>query len=296
MPEGQAHIIDGKALAAERRSRLADRVKRIEATGRAVRLDAVLAEGVDSAASVYAESQARTCAKVGIGYTLHRVSGDAGQDDVERVIQDLNADDEVAAIMLHLPLPPGVDHAAVQACIDPTKDVEGVNPTNIGNIIYGRSSIAPCTALATLELIDATGVDLVGKRAVVVGASDHVGKPIAVLLMSREATTISCNEHTWGMADLARSADVLVSAVGKPNLITPDMVQPGAVVIDVGINRVRGDDGTVRTVGDVSERVSAIAGHLSPVPGGVGPMTVAMLLQNVVDVAAARAGVPASHP
>lgn len=290
MARGPAQIIDGRALANDRRARIAERVREIEALGRRVQLDAVLAVAGDSAARVYAESQARTCDKVGIGYTLHELDGGATQDQVLDLIDRLNADDSVSAIMVHLPLPDGVDQFTVQSRIAPEKDVEGVNPTNIGNIIYGRSSLAPCTALATLALIESTGVDLRGKRAVVVGASDHVGKPIAVLLMRGEATAISANEWTWGLEDLARSADVLVAAAGHPGLIRAEMVKPGAVVIDVGINRVADEAGGSKTVGDVAaESVSAVAGFLSPVPGGVGPMTVAMLLQNVVDVAAARA-------
>ncbi|MEM1185252.1 MAG: bifunctional 5,10-methylenetetrahydrofolate dehydrogenase/5,10-methenyltetrahydrofolate cyclohydrolase [Planctomycetota bacterium] len=281
-----ATIIDGKGLAEEHRARIAQQVREIEASGRRVRLDAVLTVGKDPAARLYAESQARTCARVGIGYELHEVRSDASAHEVLGVIDRLNASADVSAIMVHLPLPEGVDQIEVQSRIAPHKDVEGVNPTNIGNIIYGRSSLAPCTALASVALVDSTGVDLRGKRAVVIGASDHVGKPIAVLLMRRDATTVSCNEWTWGLADLARTADVLVCAVGKQNLVTADMVKPGAVVIDVGINRVSDGQGGTRTVGDVAERVASVAGFLSPVPGGVGPMTVAMLLQNVVDVAA----------
>jgi methylenetetrahydrofolate dehydrogenase (NADP+)/methenyltetrahydrofolate cyclohydrolase len=201
----------------------------------------------------------------------------------------LNTDPVVRAIMVHLPLPAGIDHYRVQSLIAPEKDVEGVNPANIGNIVYGRSSLAPCTALAVVRMIETTGVSLRGARAVVVGASDHVGKPIAVMLMRPEATVVSCNKHTKGIVDLARTADVLIAAAGVPGLVTAEWVKPGAIVIDVGIHRVDGPDGKKRTVGDVEQDgVRQVAGWLSPVPGGVGPVTVAMLLENVAAAALRR--------
>jgi methylenetetrahydrofolate dehydrogenase (NADP+)/methenyltetrahydrofolate cyclohydrolase len=196
--------------------------------------------------------------------------------------------------MLHMPLPDNVDPYRVQRLIKPEKDVEGVNPANIGNVVYGRSSLAPCTGLAVVKMIESVFPDrtpgepfLRGKRCVVVGASDVVGKPIAVLLMRQDATVISCNKHTPSLASLTREADILIAAAGVPNLITADMVKPGAIVIDVGVNRVAQPDGSKKTVGDVDfAAVNPIASHISPVPGGVGPVTVAMLLLNVADAAA----------
>jgi methylenetetrahydrofolate dehydrogenase (NADP+)/methenyltetrahydrofolate cyclohydrolase len=277
-----ASIIDGKELSARVR---ADLVTRIQAANRPVRLDAVLA-GSDRAASIYAENQAKTCAAVGIDYRLHRLPDGAGYDDIAGRILLLNTEEDVRAIMLHLPLPAGVDHERIQALIAPEKDVEGVNPANIGNVVYGRRSLVPCTALASVEMIESTGVELRGARCVIVGASNIVGKPIAVLLMRAEATVISTNKFTKNLAELTRSADVLVAAAGVPSLIRGDMVKPGAVVVDVGINRVTGPDGKNMTVGDVAfEEARAVAGWISPVPGGVGPMTVAMLLRNTVDAA-----------
>ncbi len=277
-----ARIIDGKALSGVVREAL---VTRIKAAGRPVRLDAVLVGG-DRAAGIYAENQAKTCAAVGIDYRLHRLPDGAGYDDIAGRILLLNTEEDVRAIMLHLPLPAGVDHERIQALIAPEKDVEGVNPANIGNVVYGRRSLVPCTALASVEMIESTGVELRGARCVIVGASNIVGKPIAVLLMRAEATVISTNKFTRGIADLTRSADVLVAAAGVPGLIKGDMVKQGAVVIDVGINRVAGPDGKSLTVGDVAfDEVREVAGFLSPVPGGVGPMTVAMLLRNTVDAA-----------
>ena len=277
-----AKIIDGKELSARVRE---DLVARIKAAGRPVRLDAVLV-GSDRAASIYAENQAKTCAAVGIDYRLHRLPDGAVYDDIAGRILLLNTEDDVRAIMLQLPLPPGVDVERIQSLIAPEKDVEGVNPANIGNVVYGRRSLVPCTALASVEMIESTGVELRGSRCVIVGASNIVGKPIAVLLMRAEATVVSTNKFTRGIADLTRSADVLVAAAGVPGLIKGDMVKPGAVVIDVGINRVAGADGKSITVGDVAfDEAREVAGWISPVPGGVGPMTVAMLLRNTVDAA-----------
>ena len=277
-----AQLIDGKLLSATVRESL---IARIKAAGRPVRLDAVLV-GSDRAAGIYAENQAKTCAAVGIDYRLHRLPDGAGYDDIAGRILLLNTEDDVRAIMLHLPLPAGVDVERIQSLIAPEKDVEGVNPANIGNVVYGRRSLVPCTALASVEMIESTGVELRGSRCVIVGASNIVGKPIAVLLMRAEATVISTNKFTRAIAELTRSADVLVAAAGVPGLIKADMVKPGAVVIDVGINRVTGPDGKSMTVGDVAfDEVRTVAGFISPVPGGVGPMTVAMLLRNTVDAA-----------
>jgi methylenetetrahydrofolate dehydrogenase (NADP+)/methenyltetrahydrofolate cyclohydrolase len=283
---GSARIIDGKALAASIKADIAERVAAVRERGGKVRLDAVLVDSGDSGSRVYAQNQGRTCEQLGIEYRLHELDADSGYDDIAGRVLLLNTEDAVTAIMVHLPLPESVDPYKVQRLIDPDKDVEGVNPANIGNIVYGRSSLAPCTALATIQMIASTGVDLKGKRVVVIGASDVVGKPIAVLAMRQEATVISCNKFTAGIEDLARSADVLVAACGVPEVVQPDWVKPGATVIDVGVNRVKGADGAMRTVGDVAfDGVSKVAGAISPVPGGVGPMTVAMLLRNVVEAA-----------
>ena len=283
-PTMPSTIIDGKSLAATVREDVARRVAALKTSGRSVRLDAVLAGG-DRAAELYAESQAKTCSAVGIDYRLHRLPEDATYEDVAGRVLLLDTDDSVRAIMVHLPLPLGVDTERVQSLIVPEKDVEGVNPANIGNVVYGRRSLVPCTARAVLEMIESTGIELRGKRCVVVGASNIVGKPIAVLLMRAEATVISTNKFTRDLPSIAREADVLVAAAGVPRLVDASWVKPGAVVVDVGIHRIDGPSG-VQTVGDVNfESVQGVAGHLSPVPGGVGPMTVAMLLRNCVDAA-----------
>ena len=279
-----ATVIDGRFLAKKVRE---DVSQRVEKSAKPVRLDAILV-GDDTSAALYAENQKRTCAKVGIEYVLHTLPAGCDEADIHSCISGLNTDAMVTAIMMHLPLPAGVDTERVQSMIDPDKDVEGVNPANIGNIVYGRRSLVPCTALAAVEMIESTGITLRGSQCVLVGASNIVGKPVAVLLMRSEATVISTNKFTPRISELTSQADVLVSAAGVAGLITADMVKPGAVVIDVGINRIRDESGELQTVGDVLfAEVSKVAGYISPVPGGVGPMTVAMLLRNTADAAGA---------
>jgi methylenetetrahydrofolate dehydrogenase (NADP+)/methenyltetrahydrofolate cyclohydrolase len=309
-----ARIIDGVALANEERERIKARVQALRARGREVRLDAVLIEAGDNGARVYADNQAKTCEALGITYRLHRVtptSGSHAYDEIAGRVLLLANDPSVTAMMMHLPLPEGVDVPRIQALIAAGKDVEGVNPANIGNIVYGRSSLAPCTALAVMKMLERVWSEktaagllspgqspleagkpfLRGQVAVVVGAGDVVGKPIAVLLMRQEATVISCNKWTPALAAIARTADVLIAAAGVPGLIRGDMVKPGAIVIDVGVNRVKGEDGKTRTTGDVAfEEASRVAGWISPVPGGVGPVTVSMLLHNVVQAAETAGG------
>lgn len=297
-----AKVLDGRSLATALRGRAAERAAALRARGFIPRLDAVLVGAGDTAARQYADSQARTCAELGIEYVLHEITVErkadgtllrGGFDDIAGRVLLLNTKDTIAAVMVHLPLPDEVEAYSIQKLIDPDKDVEGVNPANIGNVVYGRSSLAPCTALAVTEMVDHTGVELRGKMAVIVGASDHVGKPIAVLLMRRDATVVSCNKWTPELPELTRRADVLVSAAGVPGLIKPDMVKPGAVVIDVGVNRIPdpANPGKHKTVGDVDyDAVAAKASWISPVPGGVGPVTVATLLTNVVDACERAAG------
>jgi methylenetetrahydrofolate dehydrogenase (NADP+) / methenyltetrahydrofolate cyclohydrolase len=283
-----ARVIDGKALAQQYRRDIAARVEALQARGRRVRLDAILADAGDTAARVYAQNQGRTCEELGIEYRLHEFPADADFDHIAGRVLLLNTRDDVTAIMVHVPLPPGVEPFKVQRLIAPEKDVEGVNPANIGNVVYGQSSLVPCTALATIKMIESTGEAMRGRRAVVVGAGDVVGKPIAVLLMRQEATVISCNKYTQDLEELTRSAEILVAAAGVPGLVRAEMVRPGAVVVDVGVSRVAdpGNPGKLRTVGDVEfDQVKEVAGWISPVPGGVGPMTVAMLLLNVVEAA-----------
>lgn len=281
----QAQIIDGKALAKQVKQQTASRIEVLRKQDRGVRLDAIIV-GNEGAASIYARNQGKMCKEEGVEYVLHELDEQISEQELVELITKLNADSAVSAIMAHLPLPNHIDTERMQALISPVKDVEGVNPANIGNIVYGRRSLVPCTALAVMEMIESTGVSLKGSRCVCVGASNIVGKPIVVLLMRHEATVISTNKYTPELADITRSADILISATGVPELIRGDMVKSGAVVIDVGISRITTPQGQSRTVGDVAfDEVVEIAGYLSPVPGGVGPMTVAMLLRNTVDAA-----------
>ena len=273
-------------MAATVKESLAVRIGELHAEGRSVRLDVVLAAG-NPAGAVYARRQAQTCEELGIEYRMHDVAAEADGETVASTVRSLNDDPDVTAIMVHLPLPGGVDTHAIQATIAVEKDIEGVNPANIGGVLYGRRALAPCTALAAMHMIESTGISLAGTEVVCVGASTIVGRPVAALLMEAEATVVSTNIHTHDLAEHTRRADIVIAAAGVPGLLTGDMIKPGAIVIDVGINRITDPDtGKTRTVGDIDvDSVLPVAGYLSPVPGGVGPMTVAMLLRNTVATA-----------
>jgi methylenetetrahydrofolate dehydrogenase (NADP+) / methenyltetrahydrofolate cyclohydrolase len=277
-----AILIDGAALAEKTKNEVKLRVAQLTSSNRPVALAAVLV-GSTPAGELYAKRQSEACAAVGIQYTLHSMPADTSGPALAAKLKALSVDARVTGIMLHLPLTPHLDATEMQYQIDPVKDVEGVNPANIGYVVYGHTLIAPCTAMAVIELIESTGVDLRGAEAVVVGASEIAGKPIALLLTQRLATVTLCHIATRDLLSHTRRADVLVVAAGKPGLITAEHVKPGAVVIDVGINRVTGNDGVKKTVGDVSfDEARQRAGFITPVPGGVGPMTVAMLLKNTL--------------
>jgi len=277
-----AHVIDGISLASRIKSEVAQGVRQLQARAKAAHLTAILV-GSTPAGQLYAQRQGEACAAMGIGYELRTFEPAVTQRELKTEIRRLNKDPAVTGIMMHLPLPAHLDRARLQYEIDVVKDVEGVNPANLGYVLYGRTLIAPCTALAVLELIRSTGVELRGAEAVVVGASEIVGKPVALLLAEQMATVTVCHIATRDVPAHTRRADVLVVAVGSAGLITAEHVRDGAVVIDVGINRVTCADGTKKTVGDVDfASVSAKAGWITPVPGGVGPMTVAMLLRNTL--------------
>ena len=281
-PDRSAKIIDGAALAARVKQDVQARVLALKQRGRGVHLTAVLV-GSTAAGELYAERQRQACEAVGISYELKTLPADADHRTVAATLQKLNADPSVTGAMLHLPLPQHLDETELQYQIDPRKDVEGVNPANIGYVVYGHTLIAPCTALSVIELIRSTGVPLRGAEAVVVGASEIAGKPIALLLTEQMATVTLCHIATKDLASHTRRAEILVVAVGKAGLIGADHVRDGAVVVDVGINRVTLPDGTKKTVGDVIfDEVIERVGRITPVPGGVGPMTVAMLLKNTL--------------
>ncbi|MBK8913461.1 MAG: bifunctional 5,10-methylenetetrahydrofolate dehydrogenase/5,10-methenyltetrahydrofolate cyclohydrolase [Phycisphaerales bacterium] len=282
-------ILDGAAYAAEIRQDVAQQVRALRAGGRDVCLAAVLV-GSDPAGRQYAGSQARQCEQVGISYRLVERPADISQDALLAILDELNADPTVTGVMLHMPLPAHIDAAIAQWRIDPYKDVEGVNPANIGLLFYGEPIIAPCTALAVNELIRRSGFVAEGRNAVVVGQSRIVGKPITMFLLAQNATVTACHKLTRDLPAHTNQADLLVVGVGIPRFINAEHVRRGAVVIDVGINSVveRGPDGVEqrRTVGDVYfERVAPLCAAITPVPGGVGPLTVAMLLRNTVEAA-----------
>jgi methylenetetrahydrofolate dehydrogenase (NADP+) / methenyltetrahydrofolate cyclohydrolase len=277
-----ASVIDGAAIAQRVKNDVSARIAELKGAGHRVHLTAVLV-GASPAGELYARRQGEACAAVGIEYDLRTFPVDATMRQMKGEIRKLNKDSSVTGIMMHLPLPRQLDTQRLQYEIDVVKDVEGVNPANIGYVVYGHTLIAPCTALAVIELIKSTGVAIKGAEAVVVGASEIAGKPIALLLTEQMATVTLCHIETKNLIEHTKRAEILVVAVGKAGLIGAEHVKQGAVVVDVGINRVTQADGTKKTVGDVSfDAVKEKASYITPVPGGVGPMTVAMLLKNTV--------------
>ena len=277
-----ATVIDGRAVAAAVR----ERVKAaIESEGLTPGLATVLV-GDDPASAVYVRMKREDCAQVGIESFHHEPAGDVSREHLAALLAELNADPRVHGILLQLPLPDHLDDAEMTALIDPAKDVDGLTPTNAGLLMHGRDALVACTPTGVMELLDHAGVELAGARAVVVGRSQLVGKPLAQLLLAANATVTHCHSRTRDLAGECRRADVIVAAAGQRDLITAEMVGEGAVVIDVGTNRT--DEG--KLTGDVDyEAVSQVAGAITPVPGGVGPMTRAMLLENTLK-AARRAG------
>ncbi len=282
-----ARILNGSELSRRIREQVAVDVATMQAQGRRVRLSAVLV-GDPEDGLLYARSQQRQCERIGIEYDLHHLPAATTQAELAARLDALNRDPATTGIMLHMPLPPHIEPSAMQYCIDPYKDIEGVNPANIGFVFYGRPIIAPCTGLAVMELIQLSGVEIRGAEAVVVGQSTLVGKPVTSFLLQHEATVTGCHRATRDLAAHTRRADILVAAVGKARLIGAEHVKPGAVVIDVGINHVSSTDSEGRVtntvVGDVDfGPVAEMAAAISPVPGGVGPVTVAILLRNTVE-------------
>ena len=239
--------------------------------------------GDTDAVDVYVRNQRRNAEKAGIGFIEKRFPAEVTAGELEAAIAGMNADPRVTGIIIQRPVPAHVPIKALQAAVHPLKDVEGMHPASIGNIVYNQLDLAPCTAAASVELLKATGLKLEGLEAVVVGHSEIVGKPIAFLLMSEGATVTVCHHMTRSVAAHARRADALFVAVGRPRLIKADMVKPGAAVIDIGINSETLPDGTQKIVGDVdTESVKEVASWITPVPGGVGPVTVAILLRNTM--------------
>ncbi len=280
-----AQLIDGKAIAERVRGEVAARAAAFERKhGRKAGLEVVLV-GDDPASQVYVRNKEAAAEKAGLRGALHRLPASTTQADLLSLVAKLNRDETVDGILVQLPLPKGLDALAVTDAIDPDKDVDGLHPVNAGRLAIGRPGLRPCTPLGCMRLLAEIGLDLAGKHAVVVGRSNLVGKPMAYMLLEKHATVTLAHSRTKDLARLCQSADVIVAAVGKRDLITAEHVKPGAVVLDVGMNK--NDEG--KLCGDVAfAEVRERAGFVTPVPGGVGPMTIAMLLSNTLDAAEAR--------
>jgi methylenetetrahydrofolate dehydrogenase (NADP+)/methenyltetrahydrofolate cyclohydrolase len=271
--------MDGKALAAKVRAQVAEDVK---AFGTRVCLATVLV-GDDPASHIYVSKKHDASAEAGIESRDHRFPAATAESEVLELLAELNADDDVDGILVQLPLPPHMDEPKVTRSVDPAKDVDGFHPLNAGRLYLGEPLHVPATPLGIMRMLEEYGVELLGKNAVVIGRSEIVGKPIAMLLLAEHATVTICHSRTADLGAHTREADVLVAAVGRPGLVTPEMVKPGAAVVDVGVNRTEAG-----LVGDVDPAVAEVAGFMTPVPGGVGPMTIAMLLSNTLAAARYR--------
>lgn len=285
-----AQILDGKALAAEICSEVKTQVAALAEKGVSTAL-AVILVGDDSASQVYVRNKIKACADTGIRSLEFRMPAETTQQQLLAKIAELNADENVDGILVQLPLPKQINADAVISAIDPAKDVDGFHVANAGALVTGKQGFVPCTPFGVMRLIEKSGVDPRGKSAVIVGRSNIVGKPMALLLLAADATVTVAHSRTPDLCAVTRNADILVAAVGRAKLIKADMVKPGAVVIDVGMNR----DENGKLCGDVDfSEVKAIAGSITPVPGGVGPMTIAMLMQNTALAAQMRRGISLS--
>jgi methylenetetrahydrofolate dehydrogenase (NADP+)/methenyltetrahydrofolate cyclohydrolase len=286
-----AKRIDGKAAALSIRQRVAELVPEFVAkSGRPPGLATVLV-GEDPASAVYVRSKNRATAEAGMASFAHNLPDTVSEDELLQLVIDLNANDQVDGILVQLPLPKQVDAARVIETIDPSKDVDGFHPVNAGRLATGLPSLVPCTPFGCLYLLKAELGELSGLDAVVIGRSNIVGKPMAQLLIAESATVTIAHSRTRDLPQVVRRADIIVAAVGRPEMVRGDWIKPGAIVIDVGINRVPTDDGKGRLVGDVAfDEAAEVAGAITPVPGGVGPMTIAMLMRNTLVAAHRRAG------
>ncbi len=277
-------LLDGKALAQKIQLELKAKIVQLEPNiGRPPGL-AVLMVGDNPASAVYVRNKATACHRVGIVSKGQHFPENTTQVELEQVIAQLNQDDHIDGILVQLPLPQHLDSIALLHCIDPDKDADGLHPINLGKLVRSEPGLRSCTPAGVMRLLQEYNLPVEGKKAVVIGRSILVGKPIALMLLEKNATVVMAHSHTQDLGAVCLEADIIVAAVGKPAMITRDMVKPGAVVIDVGINRVETSEGNSRLVGDVAfEEVSKVASYITPVPGGIGPMTVAMLLSNTVQ-------------
>ena len=278
-----ATLIDGRAVAKAFKEEIAEKTAQMIENGIHPHLAVVLV-GENPASQVYVRNKENGCIKAGIRSTVIRLEESCTQEELEKTVVSLNEDASVHGILVQLPLPKHLDEARVLRLIDPDKDVDGFHAMNSGRLMNGQPGFVPCTPLGVMKLLESYGINPAGKHAVIIGRSNIVGKPMAMLLLQANATVTICHSRTQNLAEITRQADILVAAVGRANFVTADMVKPGAAVIDVGINRVDG-----KIVGDVDfDAVSESAGYITPVPGGVGQMTIAMLLSNTLDAAAKR--------
>jgi len=274
-------IIDGKKISAEIKGRIKENVAVLKAEGRTPGLAAVLV-GDNPASVIYVRNKRKACEEVGIYSEEHKLPASTKQEDLLNLILQLNNDPKIHGILVQLPLPKHLDTEQVLYAVSPKKDVDGLHPNNVGHLTMGSPVFVPCTPAGVMAILDYHKIPIEGRRAVIVGRSNLVGRPVGLLLMHRNATITVCHSRTRDIGAVCREGDILIAAIGKPRFITADMVKNGAAVIDVGINRL--PDG--KLVGDVDyEPVSQKAGWITPVPGGVGPMTIAMLLQNTLEAA-----------
>lgn len=281
-----ARILSGKEFAARIKEDAARGVAELKAAGVLPRL-AVIIVGSDPASEVYVHNKQRTCEELGIRSDHIALPAETTKEELLACIEELNVDPEVHGILVQLPLPTQIaeDEEEILSHIDPRKDVDGFHPVNVGHLVLGAPGLRPCTPAGCIRMLDYAGIPIEGAHAVIIGRSNIVGKPMAHLLLERNATVTICHSRTQNLAAIARTADVLVAAVGRPHFVTADMVKEGATVIDVGINRIA----PKKLVGDVDfDAAAAVAGAITPVPGGVGLLTVAMLMENVVQAAKAQ--------
>ena len=276
-----AKIIDGKAVSARLRQEMAAQVAEMKAAGITPGLAVVLV-GEDPASQVYVRNKIRACEELGIRSTDYRLPGDTSQEALLELVAELNSREEIHGILVQLPLPRQIREEAVIAAISPEKDVDAFHARNVGKIVQGSHDFLPCTPAGVLELIRSTGLPMEGKECVVIGRSNIVGKPMAMLMLHENATVTICHSRTRNLPEVTRRADILIVAIGKAKFVTGEMVKPGATVIDVGMNR----DENGKLCGDVDfASVEPVAGYLTPVPGGVGPMTITMLMRNTITAA-----------
>lgn len=276
-----AKILDGKSLAQKIQTQLKQNIEENIASKKRAPGLAVLMVGDNPASAVYVRNKEKACAKVGINSYGRHFPAQTSQEELEKVIHELNEDDHVDGILVQLPLPSHLNAVDLLLKIAPDKDADGLHPTNLGKLVRGEKGLRSCTPAGVMEILAEYNIDLEGKKAVVVGRSILVGKPLALMLLEKNATVTIAHSRTQDLAKITREADILIAAVGKPEFITADMIKPNAVVIDVGINRIENNEGKYRLVGDVDmNEAKQVASFITPVPGGVGPMTVAMLLQN----------------